>query len=157
MSGLLYTAAMVKRTNVTNSIRSVRFANGEMTQAKLAEHIGVTRQTVIAIEKGRYSPSLEMAFRIARALGVTLDDIFQYPQGDNMNDKKKGRSQKTGRVADELRKLRDRPDTERVIEEVRRLKDRPDTQRVIKEVRELKDRPDTQRVIDKIRKLKDRE
>jgi putative transcriptional regulator len=70
---------MVKPTRVTNSIRTLRFANGEMTQAELAEHVGVTRQTVIAIEQGRYSPSLEMAFRIANVLGVRLDDVFQYP------------------------------------------------------------------------------
>jgi putative transcriptional regulator len=50
-----------------------------MTQADLADRIGVTRQTVIAIEQGRYSPSLEMAFRIARVFGVPLDDVFQYP------------------------------------------------------------------------------
>ncbi|MFI6904654.1 helix-turn-helix transcriptional regulator [Nonomuraea sp. NPDC050394] len=71
---------MVKPTKVTNSIRALRFASGEMTQADLAERVGVTRQTVIAIEQGRYSPSLEMAFKIARALGVTLDDVFQYPE-----------------------------------------------------------------------------
>ncbi|MFI6390794.1 helix-turn-helix transcriptional regulator [Nonomuraea sp. NPDC050547] len=71
---------MVKPTRVTNSIRALRFAKGEMTQADLAERVGVTRQTVIAIEQGRYSPSLEMAFKIARALGVTLDDVFQYPE-----------------------------------------------------------------------------
>lgn len=70
---------MVKPTQVTNSIRALRFAHGEMTQAELAERIGVTRQTLIAIEQGRYSPSLEMAFRIARVLGVVLDDVFQYP------------------------------------------------------------------------------
>jgi putative transcriptional regulator len=70
---------MVKATRVTNSIRACRFARGEMTQAALAEQIGVTRQTVIAIEQGRYSPSLELAFLIAHALGVTLDDVFHYP------------------------------------------------------------------------------
>ncbi|AIG74911.1 XRE family transcriptional regulator [Amycolatopsis sp. MJM2582] len=70
---------MVKPTKVTNSIRALRFAKGEMTQAELANRIGVTRQTVIAIEQGRYSPSLEMAFQIARAFGVGLDDVFQYP------------------------------------------------------------------------------
>ncbi|MEU0517546.1 helix-turn-helix transcriptional regulator [Streptosporangium sp. NPDC006007] len=70
---------MVKATRVTNSIRSLRFANDEMTQAELAARIGVTRQTVIAIEQGRYSPSLEMAFRIAHVFGVRLDDVFQYP------------------------------------------------------------------------------
>lgn len=71
---------MVKPTRVTNSVRALRFAKGEMTQAELAERIGVTRQTIIAIEQGRYSPSLEMAFRIARVLGVPLDDVFQYPE-----------------------------------------------------------------------------
>ncbi len=70
---------MVKPTRVTNSIRALRFANGEMTQADLAERIGVTRQTLIAIEQGRYSPSLEMAFRIARVFKVPLDDVFHYP------------------------------------------------------------------------------
>jgi len=69
----------VKPTNVTNSIRALRFAHGEMTQAELAERIGMTRQTVIAIEQGRYSPSLEIAFQIARVFGVGLDDVFQYP------------------------------------------------------------------------------
>ncbi len=69
----------MKPTRVTNSIRTLRFANGEMTQADLAERIGVTRQTVIAIEQGRYSPSLEMAFRIARVFKVPLDDVFHYP------------------------------------------------------------------------------
>jgi putative transcriptional regulator len=70
---------MVKPTRVTNEIRSLRFANGRMTQAELADRIGVTRQTVIAIEQGRYSPSLETAFQIARVFGVRLDDVFQYP------------------------------------------------------------------------------
>jgi putative transcriptional regulator len=71
---------VVKPTRVTNQIRALRFARGEMTQADLADRIGVTRQTVIAIEQGKYSPSLEMAFRIAHVLGVPLDDVFQYPQ-----------------------------------------------------------------------------
>nr|WP_308208433.1 helix-turn-helix transcriptional regulator [Actinoplanes aksuensis] len=69
----------MKPTSITNEIRALRFAAGEMTQADLARRIGVTRQTVIAIEQGRYSPSLEMAFRIARVFGVGLDDVFQYP------------------------------------------------------------------------------
>lgn len=64
---------------MTNDIRRLRFDRSEMTQAELADRIGVTRQTVIAIEQGRYSPTLDMAFRIARALGVALDDVFQYP------------------------------------------------------------------------------
>ena len=70
---------MVKPTRVTNSLRALRFAAGEMTQAELAERVGVTRQTIIAIEQGRYSPSLEMAFQLARVFGVPLDDVFQYP------------------------------------------------------------------------------
>lgn len=70
---------MVKPTKVTNTIRTLRFTHGEMTQADLADRIGVTRQTIIAIEQGRYSPSLEMAFQIARAFNVPLDDVFQYP------------------------------------------------------------------------------
>jgi putative transcriptional regulator len=61
---------MSKPTRITNSIRALRFTHGEMTQAQLAERIGVTRQTVIAIEQGRYSPSLEMAFQIARVFRV---------------------------------------------------------------------------------------
>ena len=71
---------MVKPTKVTNRIRALRFEADEMTQAALAERIGVTRQTVIAIEQGRYSPSLELAFQIARVFGVPLDDVFQYPE-----------------------------------------------------------------------------
>lgn len=70
---------MVKSTHVTNRIRALRFAHGELTQAELAERIGVTRQTVIAIEQGRYSPSLEIAFKIARVFRVPLDEVFQYP------------------------------------------------------------------------------
>ncbi|MFF5083735.1 helix-turn-helix transcriptional regulator [Actinoplanes sp. NPDC000266] len=73
---------MVKPTRITNAIRSLRFAHDEMTQAQLADRIGVTRQTVIAIEQGRYSPSLEVAFQIARVFGVGLDDVFQYPEGE---------------------------------------------------------------------------
>ena len=70
---------MGKPTRITNSIRALRFACGEMTQADLARRIGVTRQTVIAIEQGRYSPSLEVAFQIARVFRVPLDEVFQYP------------------------------------------------------------------------------
>jgi putative transcriptional regulator len=69
---------VVKPTRVTNSIRALRFNRDEMTQAELADRIGVTRQTVIAIEQGRYSPTLEMAFRIAHVFGVGLDAVFQY-------------------------------------------------------------------------------
>ncbi len=74
---------MVKPTRVSNSIRSLRFAANEMTQAELAERVHVTRQTIIAIEQGRYSPSLEMAFRIAGVFGVPLDDVFHYPKEES--------------------------------------------------------------------------
>jgi putative transcriptional regulator len=70
---------MVRPTRVTNDIRRLRFARDEMTQAELAERVGVTRQTIIAIEQGRYSPSLEMAFQIAHVFDVQLEDVFQYP------------------------------------------------------------------------------
>lgn len=71
---------MGKATRVTNEIRTLRFLAGEMTQADLAERVGVTRQTIIAIEQGKYSPSLEVAFLIARALGAPLDQVFRYPE-----------------------------------------------------------------------------
>ena len=70
---------MVKPTRVINRIRALRFEHGEMTQADLADRIGVTRQTVIAIEQGRYSPTLELAFRIAKVFHTRLDDVFEYP------------------------------------------------------------------------------
>ncbi|WP_426503774.1 helix-turn-helix transcriptional regulator [Dactylosporangium sp. McL0621] len=74
---------MGKPTRVTNSIRALRFAHGEMTQAELAARIGVTRQTVNAIEQGKYSPTLEAAFQIARAFGVPLEAVFHYPEEES--------------------------------------------------------------------------
>jgi len=74
---------MAKPTRISNSIRTLRFASGEMTQAELADRVNVTRQTIIAVEQGRYSPSLEMAFRIARVFDVTLEDVFQYPKEES--------------------------------------------------------------------------
>lgn len=74
---------MVKPTRVTNEIRRLRFANAEMTQAELADRIGVTRQTIIAIEQGRYSPSLEMAFQIAGVFSVPLDEVFGYSDAES--------------------------------------------------------------------------
>lgn len=71
---------MPKETLVTNRIRALRFEHGEMTQSELGAAVAVTRQTIMAIEQGRYSPSLEMAFQIAKAFGVTLDEVFQYPE-----------------------------------------------------------------------------
>lgn len=145
---------MVKPTKITNSIRSLRFAQGEMTQADLASRIGVTRQTVIAIEKGRYSPSLEMAFRTAQALDVPLDDVFQHPvPSTDQGDKHPKLSQQAGRFVDEVRKLRGRPDTERLVDAIDEVKDRPDTERLIEEIRKLQGRPDSQRLIEKMRKL----
>jgi putative transcriptional regulator len=70
------------KTAITNKIRRLRFDNGEMTQQALAELVGVTRQTVNAIELGKYSPSLEVAFRIARALNVRLEEVFSYEAAD---------------------------------------------------------------------------
>ena len=65
-------------SNLSNQVRRLRFDNGEMTQKQLAEIVGVTRQTIIAIEADRYSPSLTLAFRIARTFDVSIEDVFQY-------------------------------------------------------------------------------
>lgn len=72
---------MAKRPPITNRVRDLREAKGQMSQSALAKEIGVTRQTVIAIEQGKYSPSLESAFRIARVFGVGLEDVFGW-EGD---------------------------------------------------------------------------
>ena len=66
------------KPRITNRIRQLRLEAGQMTQQGLAEQVGVTRQTVIAIENDRYSPSLEVAFRIARVFGVGLEEVFGY-------------------------------------------------------------------------------
>ena len=63
---------------IENQIRRLRFEHGEMTQQALADKVGVTRQTVIAIEHGKYSPSLEVAFRIAKTFKVGIEEVFQY-------------------------------------------------------------------------------
>ena len=65
-------------TGITNNIRQLRFAHGEMTQQQLADAVGATRQTILAIEAGKYAPSLELAFRIARIFGLGVDDVFDY-------------------------------------------------------------------------------
>jgi len=65
-------------TPIANQIRTLRFMAGEMTQADLGARIGMTRQTIAAIEAGKYSPSLEAAFRIARVFGKPLDEVFQW-------------------------------------------------------------------------------
>jgi len=69
-------------TFITNSIRRLRFDHAEMTQQQLAERVGVTRQTIIAIEAARYAPSLDLAFRIARAFGKPLEEVFHYGLDD---------------------------------------------------------------------------
>lgn len=66
------------KTAITNNIRRLRFEAGEMTQAELAEKVGVTRQTLIAIEGAKYSPSLELAFKIAEVFGTRLEEVFCY-------------------------------------------------------------------------------
>ena len=73
---------MARKTRVKNRIRELRFHAGEMTQAQLAERIGMTRQTILAIEQGKYSPSLESAFQIAGVFGVGLEEVFQYGEPD---------------------------------------------------------------------------
>ncbi len=65
---------------IVNQIRTLRFMAGEMTQADLGAQIGMTRQTIAAIEAGKYSPSLEAAFRIARVFGKPLDEVFQWEE-----------------------------------------------------------------------------
>jgi len=68
---------------ITNNVRTLRFMNDEMTQKELAEQVGVTRQTIAAIEKEKYSPSLEVAFRIAHVFNVPLEDVFSYKVKDD--------------------------------------------------------------------------
>lgn len=68
---------------LSNQVRRLRFENGEMTQQQLADRAGVTRQTIIAIEAGKYAPSLPLAFRIAHAFGVSIDDVFRYEDTDS--------------------------------------------------------------------------
>jgi len=69
---------MAKKIQITNNIRKLRFFADEMTQQALAEKAGVSRQTIIAVEAGKYSPSLELAFRIADAFQVPIGDVFDY-------------------------------------------------------------------------------
>ncbi len=70
------------KTRITNNIRRLRFEHGEMTQKALAEKVGVTRQTIVAIENGKYSPSLEAAFLIARVFNTPIDQVFAYEPDD---------------------------------------------------------------------------
>lgn len=66
------------KSDISSNIRRLRFDNDEMTQKELAEKVGVSRQTIVAIEKGNYSPSLELAFKIAIAFDKKIDDVFSY-------------------------------------------------------------------------------
>ena len=68
------------KNELNNQVRRLRFEHGQMTQQQLADKVGVTRQTIIAIEAGNYAPSLPLAFRIARTFSVTVEDVFQYDE-----------------------------------------------------------------------------
>ena len=68
---------------INNNIRKLRFMAGEMTQQELADRTGVTRQTLIAIENGKYSPTLELAFRIARVFQLPIDEVFSFNEGED--------------------------------------------------------------------------
>jgi putative transcriptional regulator len=70
-----------------NRVKRLRFENGQMTQRQLAQEVGVTRQTIITIEANRYSPSLRLAFRIARVFGVSVEDVFQYSESSAEGEK----------------------------------------------------------------------
>jgi putative transcriptional regulator len=72
--------------HISNRIRRLRFDHDEMTQQQLADQVGVTRQTIIAIEAGKYAPSLPLAFRIARAFHSSVEDVFQYQDGGTPSD-----------------------------------------------------------------------
>jgi len=68
------------KSEMQNQVRRLRFEHGEITQQQLADKVGVTRQTIIAIEAGNYAPSLPLAFRIARTFGVSIEQVFQYDE-----------------------------------------------------------------------------
>ncbi len=72
----------MSKSNLTNNIRKLRFENSQMTQQQLADKAGVTRQTIIAIEAGKYAPSLPLAFKIARTFGLPIEQVFQYQDDD---------------------------------------------------------------------------
>jgi putative transcriptional regulator len=73
----------MSKSNLTNNIRKLRFENGQMTQQQLADRVGVTRQTIIATEAGKYAPPLPLAFKIARTFGVPIETVFQYEAEDS--------------------------------------------------------------------------
>jgi putative transcriptional regulator len=72
----------MKKPEIRNTIRRLRFNHNEMTQEELANRVGVSRQTIIALEQEKYVPSLGLAFRIARAFGVALEDVFSYKESN---------------------------------------------------------------------------
>jgi putative transcriptional regulator len=82
----------VKTGTISNRIRVLRFERGEMSQTELGQRIGVTRQTLAAIEAGKYSPSLEIAFRIAEVFNVSLGDVFQWSSTAANNSNGEGRT-----------------------------------------------------------------
>lgn len=73
------------KSQVSNNIRRLRFDHDEMTQKQLADRVGVTRQTIVAIEKAKYAPSLELAFRIARVFDLSLEEVFSYEPEEATN------------------------------------------------------------------------
>ena len=78
------------KTYIKNKIRILRFMNDEMTQQQLADMVDVTRQTIVAIENGKYSPTLELAFKIAAVFGVQLNEVFSYePEQKSMKAREK--------------------------------------------------------------------
>ena len=79
----------MKKNQIHNKVRRFRFDADEMTQQDLADKVGVSRQTVVAIEKGNYSPSLELAFKIARVFDTPLEEVFSYEPGEETSKKKK--------------------------------------------------------------------
>jgi len=83
---------MDKKLNITNKIRTLRFFANEMTQLELAERAGVSRQTIIALEAGKYTPSLELAFRIADVFGVPIGEVFECKREHENSDKNVGAS-----------------------------------------------------------------
>ena len=70
----------METNELKNNIRRLRFERGEMTQQQLADIAGVTRQTIIAMEQGKYAPSLPLAFKIARAFGVGIEQVFEFTE-----------------------------------------------------------------------------
>lgn len=76
------------KSNIQNNIRRLRFNTGEMTQQELADQVQVSRQTIVAIEKGNYSPSLELAFRFAHIFKTSLEEVFSYDSGENHTGKR---------------------------------------------------------------------